>query len=217
MLLLYKVYSKEPFWFSTEHCWIASTALLVLNRTLLNSIINALLVLNRTLLKSVNVLLILNDLLTCWDTSDSCQSNCSYKIVDWYSIIICPSGSQQNIVEQHIRVPFWFSTEHCWTASTPFWFSTEHCWTASTPFWFSTEHCWIALKPFWFSTEHCWTASSTPFWFSTEHCWTAFRTCPSVFSSEHCWTYALLVLNRTLLELLRLSIRNCSCPKIAID
>ena len=41
-----------------------------------------------------------------------------------------------------------------WTKSmaiAPFWFSTEHCWTALMPFWFSTEYCWTALTPFWLS------------------------------------------------------------------
>ena len=35
----------------------------------------------------------------------------------------------------------------------PFWFLTEHHWTALAPFWFSTEHHWTVLVPFWLSAD----------------------------------------------------------------
>ena len=64
--------------------------------------------------------------------------------------------SQKGIIIIAVHMFHWVP-EGCYHTKSmtivPFWFSTEHCWTALMPFWFSTEHCWTALRPFWLSAN----------------------------------------------------------------
>ena len=61
----------------------------------------------------------------------------------------------------HYSTIFWWEPEGCYGCTksmviAPFWFSTEHHWTALMPFWISADRCMVILSQISCCSTMCW-------------------------------------------------------------